>query len=273
MTNIKWCDTWDSSSCITDGQINNMINFILHSKITDFIVYKNITSCLPSTQVFKFRMFEGDSVISGQAGTGTNLMIRANDTDSCSKIYLEGNGDAFVNVYDDKAFYVSSCSDVQWLKVDKDGIYFKGTAVCLEPCGGGGGSTDCPVKGDLPYHLYNDCATEDEKGFQFSLVGTLSIFEGSDDANDDLVIRANSSDKCSKITLEGAGNIIASVAVNSRFKVSTCTDKTLFEVVTSASTDTHIDHHCNECRNFKLECRDSDPADPCTGQMWFRTDI
>jgi len=95
---------------------------------------------------------------------------------------------------------------------------------------------------------------------------------GSDDAGDDLIILANSSDDCSSISLFGDVGIKFEIKATSVFEVATCSDEILFEIDSSAG-DHHMDFHCLEADNFVLENRTDDPGSPCTGQIWFRTNL
>lgn len=195
----EWDETLVDGDCVGGfATWNAMVAYIKHSASSVFTIYDDEDS---TNQIFKFTFAGIQSQMFGGSDGGDDLKIGANSSDACPYILLEGadNITAYVNEAD--AFVVSSCTDEEWLKVNKIGIYFKNTLVCLTPCGGGEAS--CPTSGDLPFVLFNDCATTDEKGFQFSISGAVSTLAGSDDTGDALKIIANSTDTYPFIQLEG----------------------------------------------------------------------
>jgi hypothetical protein len=108
--------------------------------------------------------------------------------------------------------------------------------------------------------------------FKFDYASNVSKMYGGALDGDDTIIYANSNNDCSLLELLGDGNATIKVKAGSIFEVSTCTDETLFEV-SSAAGNHHADFHCLESHNFVLENRTDDPGSPCTGQIWFRTDL
>jgi len=122
------------------------------------------------------------------------------------------------------------------------------------------------------FTIYSEC-TIDGQAFRFTNNGTLSMLIGGADSGDDLGIYANDTDFCASIKLYGDGGIVNKIEAASGFEISTCSDETLWEVVSSPS-DKHVDFHCLDAHNFVLELRTSDPSSPtCLGQIWFRTDL
>lgn len=182
----------------------SMVSYIQHSASSVFTIYDDEDS---SNQIFKFTYTGTVSKIFGGDDTGDDLQIFANDIDTCPNILMQGDSNVTVSITEAAEFTVSSCTDEEWLKVNKTGVYFKGDIVCLTPCGG-----ECPTKADLPFTLYNDCATVDEVGFLFSISGAVSTMTGSDDTGDDLILKANSNDSTPSIHLLGNAEIELHVA-------------------------------------------------------------
>ena len=328
MATKEWDEELEDGDCIGGFDTwNDMVTYIKHSASSIFTIYDDEDS---TNQIFKFTYTGTVSEMFGGDDAGDDLQIFANDHDTCPNLLMQGDSNVTLSISENSEFTISSCTDEEWLKVDKTGLYFKGDIVCLTPCGE---DASCPTSGDLPFTLFNDCDTQDEQGFlfsisgaastlegsddtgdslkvkanstdaypyilmegddymelrttndiyfyeqaeamfKFSLAGAVSTIYGSDDAGDDLRLLANSNESCSGVTLFGDGGIEGKIKLESTFEISTCTNETLFEIVSTVA-DKHVDFHCLDAHNFCLEVRTDDPSSPtCTGQMWFRLDL
>lgn len=264
---------WDdipyiAGDCVRDfNEWNDMVAYIRHSTCTDFTIY---STCPNTGQAFKFSQAGALSQLYGGADTGDDLAIYANSYDLCATIKLYGNGDIISKVKSDSEFKVSTCSDVALLVVSPTALTYKGTNICLDPCGG---SASCPSLADLPFTLYDNCSAKTGVGFQFAIAGVLSTLEGGNDSGDDFLLKANSSNDCSFTKWFGNEGITHAIKATSIYKVSTCSDEALFEI-DSAAGNHHMHFHCLDACDFVLENRTTNPSSPtCTGQIWFRTDL
>ena len=269
MANLDWWEALGDDDCLKVGSWNDLIDYIQHSACTDFIIHSDCTS---TGQAFRFTQNGTLSILEGGADGGDDLGIYANSSDLCASIKLYGNGDIVNRVEWESEFRVSTCSAEELLVVSTTEFTYKGTNICLAPCAGVSGS--CPTKGDLPFTLYDDCEAETGIGFQFTIAGPLSTLEGGADSGDDFLLSANSSDDCSWTKWFGDAGIQMAIKIDSVLEVSSCSLETLFEIDPSSPTDKHVDFHCLDAHNFRLECRTTDPSGPtCLGQIWFRTDL
>lgn len=196
-----WCEDISEDDCIQPGEWNKMTEYIKHSAVTDFTIYGTEADCTDTGQAFLFSQAGIESLMYGGADSGDVLTIFANSAEPCPSISLIGSQGIINRVAYDDQFEVATCSDETLLMVSAGGFSFKGVDVCLAPCG------VCPTSGDLPFTLFNDCATQDEQGFLFSISGSVSTMEGSDDASDDLILKANSNDTYPFIELFGDSDI------------------------------------------------------------------
>jgi len=274
---MAWDDVVDSSSCITPTEWNNMITVIKDlsassecpekSEVT-FYMYSD---CSNSTgQKFKFDFLNDDSLMYGGSTAGDDLFIYVNSVDLCPRLEFFGDSDASLKIPFAADFYISTCSNEALLKVNKDGIWFKGDAVCTAPCGS---DYSCPEKGDLPFVMYSDCSNSTGEKFKFDFLGDDSLLYGGGTTGDDLFIYANSADECPVLELFGNSGASLLIKAGSDFAISTCSNEMLFEV-SSVSASKHINFHCLEAFEFRLELRTTDPSSPTgQGRIWFRADL
>jgi hypothetical protein len=108
--------------------------------------------------------------------------------------------------------------------------------------------------------------------FTFDHTAAKSHLYGGATTGDDLLLYANTINDCSMIELCGNSGITCKVKATNIFEVATCSDETLFEI-DSAAGNHHMHFHCLDACDFVLENRTGDPGSPCTGQIWFRTDL
>lgn len=131
----------------------------------------------------------------------------------------------------------------------------------------------CQTSSSVTFYLYSDCSNSTGQKFKFDFLGDDSRMYGGSTSGDDLFIYSNSSNNCPLFALFGNSGASLLIKAGSTFDISTCSNESLFEVVSSAA-DKHVDFHCLDAHNFVLELRTTDPSSPtCTGQIWFRTDL
>lgn len=270
------------------------------------------SDCSNSTgQKFKFDFSGDDSRICGGSTTGDDLVIHANSVDTYPFIQLEGNGEIYLDVANDEEIvfreggsqsflfdhtfdqsyiyggnaaganlllYANSTDTYPYINLDGDNVIILNVSSDKEIIfkeGGsqffnfdhsgddsllyGGSTTGDDLKiianstdtypfllmeghGDVTVDSYGDIYFKEQgtQSFKFVYATNVSSIYGGSTTGDDLHLRANTSDSSPSLTLEGAGN---------------------------------INFHCNQSEEFRLENRTTDPASPCTGQLWFRTDL
>ncbi len=189
MANKEWWETFADLDCIYLWSWNDMTEYIQHSACTDFIIH---SECTDTGQAFRFTQNGTLSILRGGADAGDDLGIYANDTDLCAAIKLYGDGNIINEIEETSEFKVSTCSDEELLVVSASELSYKGTNICLAPCGGTAES--CPTKADLPFNFYDDCDTEVESIFLFTKSGTQSRIYGGDAGDDQFQIFANQVD-------------------------------------------------------------------------------
>jgi hypothetical protein len=232
-------------------------------------------------QFFKFDHAADDSIIYGGDASTEDLHIIANTVDGYPKIVMQGNLNLELHVANEEEIILYE-GGVQYFLFDRSGIISELY---------GGSSTGNELKifantadsypyilldGDSNITLYSTADIsfyeQAEEFFRFKLNGTISEIWGSDDTGDDLYIYSNQADSCPIIQLFGNSGISNKIKAGSIFDISTCSGEPLFEVVTTSPM--HINHHCLEAYEFRLENRTSDPSAPtCVGRIWFRTDL
>ena len=118
MADIKWCEIPEGSDCITDWA--NMVEYIKHSALTDFIIHEVEGTCTDTGQAFKFSSSGIESLMYGGADAGDDLIFLANTADDCSSISLFGDAGITVKISDSSIFEVATCSDETLFEVDSD---------------------------------------------------------------------------------------------------------------------------------------------------------
>lgn len=189
MANKEWWETFENLDCIYLWSWNDLTNYIQHSACTDFTIY---SECTLTEQAFRFTRNGLTSIIYGNEDVDGDLLIYANDQDLCASIRLNGDGDIANRIEESSEFKISTCSAEELLVVSATELTYKGTNICLAPCGGAAGS--CPTKADLPFNFYDDCDTEVESIFLFEKNGTQSRIYGGDTSGDQFQIFANQVD-------------------------------------------------------------------------------
>lgn len=197
----NWWESFSASDCLKIGSWEDMTDYIQHSACTNFTIY---SECTTGEQAFRFTNNGTLSMLIGGADSGDDLGIYANDTDLCASIKLFGNGNITSKIKWDSEFEVSTCSDEELLVVSSTALTYKGTDICLAPCGGG---SSCPVKGGTDFILYSDCAGETGQVFKFAVSGSNSQVFGSTISGRDLTIYPNTIDSFPKIELNGGSTL------------------------------------------------------------------
>lgn len=341
MVDIKWCESPNALDCLADGEWDLMVAYIKHSAVTDFTIYGTEGTCVDTGQAFKFSQAGVLSMMYGGADADDDMIIYANSNDTYPFIKLNGNGNVDISVADEDEiiFYENgvqmhmfrehlgescicgkattggdlhihaNCFDTYpaihfigdgdiHLHAKADVLFYNelevafkfAHAAALSTISGSddtgdalkiiANSTDTypfiQLEGDDYIELdttnYIYFKEQGEQTFLFDHATPTSYMYGSDDTGDDLIILANTADDCPSISLFGDAGIKFEIKATSVFEVSTCADEILFEIDSSAG-NLHMDFHCLDAHNFVLENRTDDPGSPCTGQIWFRTDL
>ena len=279
MANISWCESPNALDCLADGEWDLMVEYIKHSAVIDFTIYDTEGTCVDTGQAFKFSRDGVLSQMYGGADTGDDLVLFANSTDAYPYIQLDGTDDIRLHTSADIEFYSSAELSFKFLNAgdtstisgsDDTGDVLKLLANSTDTYPFIQLEGDDYIELDTTNYIY--FKEQGEQTFLFDHTSPTSYMYGSDDAGDDLIILANSSDDCSSISLFGDVGIKFEIKATSVFEVATCSDEILFEIDSSAG-DHHMDFHCLEADNFVLENRTDDPGSPCTGQIWFRTNL
>ena len=131
----------------------------------------------------------------------------------------------------------------------------------------------CQTQSEVTFYLYSDCSNSTGQKFKFDFLGDDSLLYGGATTGDNLLIYANSVDLCPVLELFGKSGASLLIKAGSDFAVSTCSNEMLFEI-SSVSASKHINFHCLEAFEFRLELRTTDPSSPTgQGRIWFRVDL